>query len=64
MSCYVSVFLGSGNLAAMGILEDRFKANMDVSCLFLTCSWQCFYRCPVAQGAATVNATEKKYLLY
>lgn len=25
------LFLGSGDLAAMGILEDRFKVNMDVS---------------------------------
>lgn len=35
----VDIFLcfsiGSGNLAAMGILEDRFKVNMDVSCSFL-----------------------------
>lgn len=28
--CSNYIFLGSGHLAAMGILEDRFKANMGV----------------------------------
>lgn len=42
---YLSVFsIGSGNLAAMGILEDRFKVNMDVSCSFVAgkCDNLCF----------------------